>query len=168
MVIYVIYGFLLSVAILSLKNNHHSSFDLYTSDKKNKGRNETILREICKDLTYLFKNQKINSGKFIGSLEPLNNIDHVLDNLLIVEDKESFTINKKVIHLCTKEPKSGKYYDKNTLMYVVLHELSHVLCNEIGHTEAFYIINKALLDYTVKHGLYDNSKPFIENYCPIN
>jgi hypothetical protein len=157
MVVYIICGVLLSLFILYKSNLEDS--------KINRSRNN-ILQEICKDLTYLFKNQKSNNGKFIGSLKPLNNIDKILDNLLIVEDKESFTINKKVIHLCTKEPKSGNYYDKNTLMYVVLHELSHVLCNEIGHTENFYIINKALLDYTIKHGFYDDSKPFINNYCP--
>jgi hypothetical protein len=164
MVLYVVCGVLLSIFILYKSNCVGCSKDFSNVDKSRRN----ILQEICKDLTYLFKSQKSNNGKFIGTLTPLNDIDKILDNLLIVEDKESFTINKKVIHLCTKEPKSGKYYDKNILMYVVLHELSHVLCNDIGHTENFYVLNKALLDYAITHGLYDNSKPFINNYCPLN
>jgi hypothetical protein len=180
MVVYIICGFLLSIFIIRLKNtysqdneepelhNGHSVGDRqHPSRMVNKSDN--ILQEICRDLIYLFKNQKLNYGKFVGSLKPLNNVDKVLDNLLIVEDNESFTINKKVIHLCIKEPKSGKYYDKNTLMFVILHELAHVLCNnDIGHTENFFIINKVLLEYAIKHGLYDNSKPFINNYCGLD
>jgi hypothetical protein len=105
-------------------------------------------------------------GKFIGPLEPLNNLG-ILNNLIMVEDNESYTINKKVIHLCTKDPRNGRYYDKNTLMFVVLHELAHVLCSDVGHTDSFSVINQALLDHAVKCGFYDPSKPFIKNYCSL-
>ena len=41
--------------------------------------------------------------------------------------------------MCLKD-KNGKYYDDNMLNYVALHELAHVLCDEIGHTDKFYAI----------------------------
>jgi Zn-dependent peptidase ImmA (M78 family) len=85
----------------------------------------------------------------------------------MVEDNQSYTINKKIIHLCTKDPRNGKTYDKNTLMFVVLHELAHVLCPDVGHTDTFSRINNALLQHAVKYGFYDPSKPFVENYCKI-
>lgn len=123
-----------------------------------------ILKDICREITTLF-NSKYNF--YVGPLKPLNN-PNILKNLVMVEDKESCTINKKIIHLCTKDPQSGKLYDKNTLIFVFLHELAHVLCEEIGHTENFVKINTALLNYAIQNKIYDPSKPFVKNYCSIS
>lgn len=160
MVYVVICGVLLGVFILKFKDelNERSS---YKTIKKQR----SILADIYDDLTQMFYFQK--PGKFIGPLEPLNNLN-ILNNLVMVEDNESYTINKKIIHLCTKNPQNGQYYDKNTLMFVVLHELAHVLCNDVGHTENFSIINQSLLDHAIKCGFYDPSKPFVKNYCSLN
>lgn len=156
MVYVVICGVLLSIFILKIKDNLNG----YKDSLKEK----SVLSNIYNDLVHMFYFYK--PGKFIGPLKPLNDLN-VLKNLIMVEDKESFTINKKVIHLCTKDPRNGKYYDKNTLMFVVLHELAHVLCDDIGHTENFSIINYALLDHAIKYGFYDPTKPFLNNYCKL-
>ena len=146
----------MGICILKLKEEIHGTYPPKQS--------KSILQEIYSDLLHLFHDKK--PGYFIGPLEPLNNIK-VLQNLVMVEDTESYTINKKVIHLCTKDPQNGKGYDKNTLMFVVLHELAHVLCPDIGHTETFSSINYALLDHAVRNGFYDPSKPFIKKYCTL-
>jgi hypothetical protein len=159
MVYVVICGVLLGIFILKLKDKLNERS--YRNIKKRK----SILVDIYDDLIQMFYFQK--PGKFIGPLESLNNLN-ILNNLVMVEDNESYTINKKVIHLCTKNPKNGHYYDKNTLMFVVLHELAHVLCNDVGHTETFSVINQSLLDHAVKCGFYDPSKPFVKNYCSLN
>lgn len=158
----VICGMLLGVFIFKLSDIQTPSYHVSDANGKKK---KHILEDIYQDLVRLFHVQKC--GKFIGLLEPLNNLN-ILKNLIMVEDNESYTINKKIIHLCTKDPRNGKYYDKNTLMFVVLHELAHVLCNDIGHTEDFLIINSALLNHAVKNGFYDPSKPFVKNYCSLN
>lgn len=157
MVYVVICGVLLGIFILKLKDE--------MNEVQGKRNRKSILADIYDDLVHLFYLQK--PGKFIGPLEPLNNLK-ILNNLVMVEDNESYTINKKVIHLCTKDPRNGRYYDKNTLMFVVLHELAHVLCDDIGHTDNFSIINQALLNHAIKYGYYDQSKPFIKNYCKID
>jgi hypothetical protein len=158
MVYVVVCGVLLGILILKIRDQLNNDYTAPPFQKK------SIIEEIYKDLVVLFHYRK--PGKFVGPLEPLNNID-ILKNLVMVEDNESYTINKKIIHLCTKEPRSGKYYDKNTLMFVVLHELAHVICDDIGHTDNFSIINKALLNHAINHGFYNPSKPFIENYCTL-
>jgi hypothetical protein len=124
----------------------------------------SVMRDIYVDMVTLFLYRR--PGKFVGYLEPLNDYK-TLKNLIMVEDDQSYTINKKIIHLCTKDPRNGKTYDKNTLMFVVLHELAHVLCPDVGHTDTFSRINNALLQHAVKYGFYDPSKPFVENYCKI-
>jgi len=156
MVYVVVCGVLLGICLLKLKDELNGSYPSKLS--------RSILQEIYSDLIHLFYYKK--PGKFIGPLEPLNDLK-VLQNLVMVEDNESYTINKKIIHLCTKDPQNGRVYDKNTLMFVVLHELAHVLCPEIGHTETFLSINYALLDHAVRNGVYDPSKPFIKNYCSL-
>jgi predicted metal-dependent hydrolase len=77
---------------------------------------------------------------------------------------KSFTINKKHVYICAKD-ESGQYYDDNMLTYVILHELAHVLCDEVGHTEKYKQIFRSLLERAHKAGLYDPSKPPIDNYC---
>lgn len=160
MVYVIVCGVLLGILMLKLNDELNKG---YSTPKPNK-YSKSILEEIYKDLVVLFHHYK--PGKFLGPLAPLNNIN-ILKNLVMVEDNESYTINKKIIHLCTKEPRSGKYYDKNTLMFVVLHELAHVICDDIGHTDNFSIINNALLNHAIKCGFYDPSKPFVENYCTL-
>ena len=96
--------------------------------------------------------------------QKLTNVFPSLKNIDITASNKSFTINKKTIYLCIKD-ENGRYYNENMLVYVLLHELAHVICNEIGHTEKYKTIFKSLLDKASLHGLYDPNKPPIENYC---
>ena len=79
-------------------------------------------------------------------------------------DGGSYTINKERIYLCLTD-KNGQYYNKNLLVYVSLHELAHVLCNEIGHTQKFHEIFEELLNRAENHGFYNPSLPIDQNYC---
>ena len=60
-----------------------------------------------------------------------------------------------------------KLYDINHLKYVVIHEISHMICNEIGHTESFYEINKFLLKEALRLDIYNNHNYILNpiNYC---
>lgn len=87
-----------------------------------------------------------------------------LDTVILLKGKKSYTINKKRIHLCLTD-ENGSYYHKNMLIYVLLHELAHVRCDEIGHTEKFHRIFADLLKTAETHGLYDPRIPTIRDYC---
>jgi hypothetical protein len=82
----------------------------------------------------------------------------------LFEGKKSYTINKKRIYLCLKN-KNQEYYDQNMLMYVAIHELSHVLCDEIGHTPKFNRIFREQLERAAELGIYDPDKPIVRDYC---
>ena len=80
----------------------------------------------------------------------------------------SYTENKEAITLCLHDPQSGEPYDLNTIMYVALHELAHVITrNEHGHGTKFKANFTALLKKAAALGLYDPSKPIPANYCGI-
>ena len=57
--------------------------------------------------------------------------------------------------LNTEKNQQGKLIDENTLMFVALHELTHICTKSVGHTEEFWNNFKFILDQAVKIGVYD-------------
>lgn len=67
----------------------------------------------------------------------------------------SYVINKgDSIKLCLRDKDTKKFHDMNTLVFVNLHELSHLLDKEYGHTEAFWTGFNAVLKEAVELGFY--------------
>ena len=79
--------------------------------------------------------------------------------------KGAYTDNKSEITLCLADPSTNKEYDSNTIMYVALHELAHVISKDIGHGEEFRQNFSKLLLEGEKLGFYDPSKPMTTTYC---
>lgn len=88
----------------------------------------------------------------------------IVESVHFYEGKKSYTINKQKIYLCLKD-ENQEYYDFNMLIYVAIHEIAHVLCDDIGHTSKFHKIFDELLKKAADLDLYDPSKPIILNYC---
>ena len=104
-----------------------------------------------------------NKKDYNGLLEGMNN-GNLLDKISLYKGDKSYTINKQKIFLCLRD-ENGSYYDDMMLLYVLLHELSHVLCDEVGHTEKFHEIFDQILAEANKQGIYDNSYSIIQDYC---
>lgn len=94
----------------------------------------------------------------------LRQLHPIVDKLTFLEANRSYTVNKRKIYLCLRDEKK-QYYPMNMLIYVSIHELAHVLCNEIGHTDKFHSIFQNLLDKAIQLKLYDPSQPILTNYC---
>ncbi len=97
----------------------------------------------------------------------LRQVDPIVDSLNFYVGNKSYTINKQNVYMCLKD-KDGKYYDKNMLLYVALHEVAHAKCDEIGHTMTFHNIFQSLLKKASEQGIYDPRKPIINDYCEYN
>ena len=82
----------------------------------------------------------------------------------------SYTINKgERIIVCIREKDTMKFSDENAVMYVVIHELTHMAITEIGHTPLFWDKFKWFLEEAVQIGIYkkvDYAKNPV-NYCGI-
>ena len=96
-------------------------------------------------------------------LQALNKRD-VMKDINLYKGNKSYTINKEKVFLCLKDEK-GEYYSLNMLTYVLAHELAHVLCESIGHTEEFHEIFEALLVELTDAGVYDPTQPILVDYC---
>jgi hypothetical protein len=96
-------------------------------------------------------------------LSKLNDID-IMSDVTFYRGEKSYTINKEIVYICLKD-ENGEYYNENMLIYVVAHELAHVLCEEIGHTDSFHEIFDSLIQKLTQEGIYNPSIPVIKNYC---
>jgi predicted metal-dependent hydrolase len=93
----------------------------------------------------------------------------VVDNSVtfISCDTGSFTINKKEVNICINDKRTAKRYSNNVLIYVILHEIAHVLCESEHHTDEWETIFNHLINAAMRCNLYDDSKQFPKNYCKL-
>ena len=80
----------------------------------------------------------------------------------------SYSINKgEQIVLCLRT--NNKLMDLNTMMFVVLHELSHICTKSIGHTPEFWENFKWILEEAMNIGIYKKQEFKLNNvdYCGI-
>lgn len=77
----------------------------------------------------------------------------------------SFTDNKTSVTMCLRDPKTKKPYDDNTLMYVALHELAHIISRSYGHNEEFNRNFQQLRQTAHGLGIFDMTKPIPKDYC---
>lgn len=98
-----------------------------------------------------------------------------IKNLVLMENAPdgrytSYTVNKgDEIALCLRSRKTGKLHDINLIMYVVIHELAHVACPEIDHTELFKKIFIFLLKISIELKIYKKVDYQIDphEYCGL-
>lgn len=81
----------------------------------------------------------------------------------------SYSLNKgEKIVLCLREKSDDVIFeDDNTIMFVVIHELAHLMTESVGHTGDFWDNMRTLLKESVKIGIYkvvDYKKENVE-YC---
>lgn len=108
-------------------------------------------------LILIFRQAKENFSQYHPVIQVLKenvlNCFPELGNIKIYEGDKSYTINKEKIYLCIRD-KNGQYYNQNILMYVLLHEIAHTLCPEIGHTQSFKNIFNSLIERANAFGIY--------------
>jgi len=72
--------------------------------------------------------------------------------------------------LDTEKNSQGRLIDINTLMYVALHELSHIATKSVGHTDEFWENFKFLITEAKEIGIYNpiDYKKEPSRYCGMN
>lgn len=68
----------------------------------------------------------------------------------------SYSINKgqKIVFCIRERDENNRIIDMNTMSFVALHELAHIMTVSIGHTKEFWDNFKFLLDFAIKNGYY--------------
>ena len=96
-----------------------------------------------------------------------NNISENLKN----SNHTSYSVNKgEKMVLCIRQKEDDSFVDDNTIVFVVIHELAHIMSKSIGHTDEFWENFRILLKEAEEYNLYtpiDYNKD-TQRYCGIN
>ena len=155
----------------------HCGLNYYVSDKfKNLTDAADLLCEIhrrCEILiTHLIQKNTRNQKNISWMIKKLS-LEYDWDDFT-EHPTETFNVDKgEKIHLCMRHP-DGQLYDINILMFVILHELSHIITKVYDttpiHSGEFWANNVWLLREAIKAGIYKpidyKSRPI--KYCGIS
>ena len=82
----------------------------------------------------------------------------------------SYSINKgDELIFCLRDKETNSLHDVNTMMFVAIHELSHIVTSENNHTELFWSNMRSLLKTAEEIGIYtpvDYDRNPVE-YCGV-
>ena len=124
-------------------------------------------QNMSKLVNYLYKKypQKENVSLLKQNYNPRK-----IKEILPTSEYTAYSENKgEKIAFCLGQDKEDvdKLIDQNTLMFVALHELSHLATKSIGHTKEFWDNFKFLLKESEQIGIYSpvDYKKNKTNYC---
>ena len=119
-------------------------------------------------LSYILIGMYLREDKLIVDVK--KNISKVLpsvQDLHIYEGDSPRVVGKKTIYLKLYDSE-GDPYDLNTLTYVCLHEIAHILCDVTDttgvHSPEFYRIFDKLVSMCTKEGVFNPSVPIHKDF----
>lgn len=126
-----------------------------------------ILSKLCQRLEILTKSLQDNKSPECQRL--LKRFDcSSLSETVPGSKYTSYSVNKgEQLAICIRNKETNVFLDMNTITFVALHELAHVMTEEIGHTKTFWKNMKFLLEQGEKVNIYkpvDYSKSPVK-YC---
>lgn len=80
----------------------------------------------------------------------------------------SYSVNKgEKISICLRNKHNNQFEDLNTIMFVTIHELAHVMTESVGHEPEFWNNMSYLLHEAEKLGIYTHKEysKVPVNYC---
>lgn len=138
----------------------------------NKGAANTLSKLVKNSLILIeYLNQKYPDDKRVKRLKEKFNPDKIRE-AEHEKDSTSYTINKgEMMHLCLRHKNNEKtLHDENLLMFVIIHELAHIMSKTIGHNNEFYDNFKFLLKEASDAHIYIpvNFEQNPAKYCGID
>lgn len=175
-IIIIILYFIISKIIFYNKSEYLKSniYDKYylVKDTSNKYNKVDLIDQLFKSIDILLENLKNSDYDFkdinIDDIQKKIKESEILEN--ITNSDTSYTINKgEQIVLCLADRQTDNLYSYNVLMYVLIHELAHILNVSYGHDENFKKIFKYILQKASDLNLYkyEDYKNYPINYCGL-
>ena len=106
-------------------------------------------------LDYKYRGTKYERDIHFLKTNYLKNGGNLKENYPDSTINTSYVLNKgEEIRICLRDKKNAGIHDVNTMIFVNLHELSHMLDFNYGHKKSFWTKFKFLLCEAVKLGYY--------------
>ncbi len=117
----------------------------------------TISKRLHDLVEHVYKNYKTREG--VKQLKTNFKSNNIIENTPGGK-YTAYSVNKgEQLALCLRDINTNEFIDLNLIIFVSIHELSHVMTDEIGHTPKFWDNMKFLLKEASNIGIYT-----IENY----
>ena len=130
-----------------------------TSDKQEAADKLGLIEvNMKKFIDYVYSNR--NDEEYIKNKQYIEQLYNRIKNVVISESSAnssytSYSVNKgEQLVFCLRSKYDNSLHDLNLLMYVVLHELSHVGCPEYGHGPLFKKIFAFFAECGIKCNVY--------------
>jgi len=157
--------------LISIKSNVNN-VEYAVQDTQHKKLNANTLASVTRRIQMLIsycKRQEHHS-EMKPAIERLckfnpNNISQNTENA----DTTAYSINKgEHIVLCLRSRDGqNRVHEINTIMYVVLHELAHVMTESIGHSEEFYSNFRYITNKAIECNVYKFENK-MKRYCGLD
>ncbi len=112
----------------------------------------THLKRLCE-----YSLQKPKDPTKYASLKKLHdkfNPSHITENIP-GSSHVAYSVNKgDELSICIREEGTERFMDMNTIMFVAIHELAHIMTSETGHTPLFWENMKYLLERAIEIDMY--------------
>ena len=143
-------------------------------ERKNITKASNLLARTTEKLEYLVENlgqrypDRDNVKRMVKNFNPTT-----IKETLPTSEYTAYSENKgEKLAFCLNKKKSNNenLIDSNTLTFVAIHELGHIMTESVGHTEEFWNNFKFLLENAVELKLYTpvDYKKEPENYCGMD
>ena len=112
------------------------------------------LAEVSESLTRVIESIKDNKregiDRLVDNFNPIKITENIPGSMYV-----AYSVNKgEELSICIRDKETEKFIDKNTVLFVAIHELSHIMSKENGHTDEFWSNMKYLLEEASKIGVY--------------
>ena len=95
-----------------------------------------------------------SKGEYIKNLKESFNPEYITENIpgsVYV----AYSVNKgEELSLCIRDKDTESFIDDNTIIFVAIHEIAHIMTPETGHTPLFWDNMKYLLEQASSQGIY--------------
>ena len=143
-------------------------------ERKNITKASNLLARTTEKLEYLVENlgqrypDRDNVKRMVKNFNPTT-----IKETLPTSEYTAYSENKgEKLAFCLNKKKSNNdnLIDSNTLTFVAIHELGHIMTESVGHTDEFWQNFKFLLENAVELKLYTpvDYKKEPENYCGMD
>ena len=145
-------------------------------DRKELDKAANLLANTTENLNKLVEHLRQNHGSKENVSRLIKNYNpKAIKEILPTSEYTAYSENKgEKIAFClnkdNKEDVDGKLIDINTLMFVALHELSHIATKSVGHTDEFWSNFKFILEESVAIRIYspEDYKNNETSYCGMD
>lgn len=162
--------FIVFVVVVSLFMHYEERFsDLTYVVSELDSKNYLVRnREDSKEAANLLAQIKSNLEKLVNYLKNNNSKDERIQRLvekfnpenisesIAGSDYTSYSVNKgeKIVFCIRSKDDKQQLEDINTMMFVAIHELAHIMTKSVGHTDEFWENMRYLLEKGIKLGIY--------------